>query len=195
MVIEDITLVEKIIGITIAAGGACWAMWVNVISPVLSNITSKRAKDQERFDQMYHVLIGSNGSSVKSRLERIEGRQILHEQTNKALMNSLNVGYWKSDKDGKCIDASRTHCKITGRTEEEIHGNNWSAWLHPDCKERIYNAWNFAVQQGTEFNEEYKFVRPDGSTVKVRGIAYPLYDDHDNLIGFFGTLSKVSEDI
>lgn len=195
MVIDNITLAEKIIGITVTAGGVFWAMWVNVISPILSNISAKRQDDQDKFDQMFHLLIGSNGSSVKSRLERIESRQILGEQTSKALMHSLKVGYWKSDKEGRCIDSSRTLCSIIGRSEDEIHGNNWSAWLHPDCKDRIYAAWEFAVKHGTEFNEEYSFVRPDKVVVRVRGVAYQLYDDHDNLIGFFGTLSKVSETV
>jgi PAS domain S-box-containing protein len=191
VILENVTLAEKIIGISIAAGGALWAMWVNLLSPVLHNITSKRNEDREKFQQMYHVLIGSNGSSVKSRLERIEVRQILHEGASRALMNSLKIGYWKSDKTGKCIDASRALCNILHRTEDEILGNNWAAYLHPDCKERVFKAWNFAVENGTEFNEEYKFILPDGGTVAVKGTAYQLVDDHDSIIGFFGTLTHV----
>lgn len=192
---DGITATEKIVGIIIMAGGAVWAMWVNILAPVLNNIGVKRKEDQEKFQAMYQVLIGSNGSSVKSRLERIETRQILHEQTNKALMNSLKVGYWRSDKDGKCIDASRTLCSIVGRNEDEILGNNWATWLHPECKKRVYSAWEFSVHNGTEFNEEYRFIKPDGSEVKVRGVAYQLYDDHEHLVGFFGTLTKCGEDI
>jgi PAS domain S-box-containing protein len=191
VILEDITIAEKVVGITLAAGGAFWAMWVNVISPILGNINAKRQADQEKFDQMYHVLIGSNGSSVKSRLERMELRQILHESSNKALMNSLHIGYWKSDKEGNCIEASRTLCSIMQRTEEEIIGNNWASWLHPDCKERVFKAWKFAVENGTEFNEEYTYLLPNGGTVRVKGTAYQLVDDHGKKIGLFGTLNTI----
>jgi PAS domain S-box-containing protein len=197
MNIDHLTAVDKVIGITIAISGVIVGSY-KYIKRMLFMMSQDRALLQsvaEKIDQItpiYDEVVGKNGSSISSVVGRIEARQIFQEQSTKALMNSLNVGYWHADADGRATDCSRTLCRILERASDELLGLNWTLWLHPEDRDRVNNAWAFSVEKSTEFCEEYRFLQPDGGIVKVKGVAYPLYGHGNGLTGFFGTITRVN---
>jgi PAS domain S-box-containing protein len=53
----------------------------------------------------------------------------------------------------------------------------WIDGVHPDDRERIETAWDDAVATDARFDQEYRWVRPDGSVVWLRDTSLVVRDD------------------
>ncbi len=135
----------------------------------------------------------NGGSTLRDAINRIEEKVTVQEQKTLALIKSLPLGTWVSDSRGKCIDLNRSLCKIIGRTEAEIKGDNWSNWLHPSMKEEVVEEWNRCVTSDMNFDMEYSFILPDKKVQAVHGVAYQIRDASGKLIGFLGTLNTIGD--
>ena len=135
----------------------------------------------------------NGGSTLRDAINRIEYRLSVEQQKTMAIIKSMPLGTWLSDRDGKYVDVNRSMCRIMGRTESEILGDNWSNWLHIDDKERVWEEWERSVASKLSFEMTYRFVRPDGKVQRVHAVAYQLRDDRGDLVGFLGTLYAVGE--
>ena len=188
---KEIEAYAKEVGYGMVAFGFLYALYNKMVSPFLARFGAKTKEDKAKFDEMYHVLIGANGHSMSSRLERIEARQILHEQTNKFLMTSLDVCYWYCDVDGKAMEISTPLVKMLMRAEAELMGMNWVKFICEFDRTRIKEAWEYAIENGSDFDEVYCWNLPTGDILKTRGVVYQLIDAHNKPRGFFGTLTKI----
>jgi two-component system sensor histidine kinase/response regulator len=135
----------------------------------------------------------NGGSTLRDAINRIEYRLSVEQQKTMAIIKSMPLGTWLSDRDGKYVDVNRSMCRIMGRTESEILGDNWSNWLHIDDKERVWEEWERSVASKLSFEMTYRFIRPDGKVQRVHAVAYQLRDDRGDLVGFLGTLYAVGE--
>lgn len=133
----------------------------------------------------------NGGSSLRDAINRIETKITIEQQKTMAIIKSLPLGTWVSDKDGKCVDVNRSLCRIANRTESELKGDNWSNWLHPSDKDEVWEEWQRCVKNTLNFDMMYRFVLSDGKVQKVHGIAYQLRDEKNTLVGFLGTLYAV----
>jgi len=169
-------------------GGLLWKVWLK-----------KRYEEGKdlylKIQLMADEFRPNGGSTLRDAINRIEEKVTVQEQKTVALIKSLPLGTWISDSKGKCIDLNRSLCKITGRTESELKGDNWSNWLHPNCKENVIEEWNRCVTGDLNFEMEYSFVLPNNKTQKVHGVAYQLRDASGKLIGFLGTLAAIGDPI
>lgn len=135
----------------------------------------------------------NGGSTLRDAINRIEEKLSIQEQKTTAIIKSFPVGTWVSDKNGKCIDVNKTLCKIMGRTESEIKGDNWSNWIHPDEKEEVFEEWYRCVHNMINFDMTYRFVLPDGKIQRVHAMAYQLRTEKNDLVGFLGTLYTIGD--
>lgn len=152
-------------------------------------------KDISEIRNEYRPNGGSSTSDkidkITASIKRIEANFLFQEKMNNHIMISWGVGYWESDNKGSHIKISPSYCRITGRTEEELLDYNWINHVCEADRERIYLSWKNAVEDKRDFNEVYCFVKADNSVQKVRGLAYHIYDQNRDLIGFFGTLTPL----
>ena len=164
--------------------GALWKFWLK-----------KRYEEGRELYKKVQIIAEefrpNGGSTLRDAINRIEQTVTVNEQKTLALIKSLPLGTWISDSKGKCIDVNKSLCKITGRTESELKGDNWSNWIHLDMKDDVFDEWYRCVQNDLNFDMEYIFVKPDGKLQKVHGFAYQLKDKDGKLIGFLGTLSAL----
>lgn len=163
------------------ASGFVWRFWLKKRFNQLSDLYLKVQKISEEFSP-------NGGSTLRDAINRIEDKITLQEQKTLAIIKSFPIGTWISDKHGKCVDVNRSLCKIMGRTESEIKGDNWSNWIHPDERDDVFEEWHRAVNNMMTFDMAYRYVLPDGRIQKVHGVAYQLRTEQNELIGFLGTL-------
>lgn len=163
------------------AFGFIWRVWLKKRFTELSDLYVKVQKISEEFSP-------NGGSTLRDAINRIEDKITLQEQKTLAIIKSFPIGTWISDKYGKCVDVNRSLCKIMGRTESEIKGDNWSNWIHPDERDDVFEEWYRAVNNMMTFDMTYRYVLPDGRIQKVHGVAYQLRTERNELIGFLGTL-------
>lgn len=161
--------------------GFLWKFWLQKRFADLKDL-------YDRIKVMSEEFRPNGGSTLRDAINRIEGKVTLQEQKTLAIVKSLPIGTWISDSNGKCIDVNRSLCKIMGRTESEIKGDNWSIWIHPTQKEEVFEEWSRCVTNDLNFDMEYKYVLPNGKVQLVHGVAYQLRDKDNKLIGFLGTL-------
>lgn len=168
--------------------GFLWKFWLQKRFVELKDL-------YDRIKVMSEEFRPNGGSTLRDAINRIEEKVTLQEQKTLAIVKSLPIGTWINDNRGKCIDVNRSLCKITGRTESELKGDNWSNWVHPSQKEDVFEEWSRCVTNDLNFDMEYKFVLPSGKVQPVHGVAYQLRDKDNKLIGFLGTLATLGEPI
>lgn len=103
------------------------------------------------------------------------------------------VGEFLTDSLGECIYANEKWSDTTGLWGDSVLGDGWINAVHPDDHEHVASAWREAVKNQTNFEAEYRFVRPDGKIVWVLGKAAPNFADDGRFLGHFGTTTEVTD--
>ena len=165
----------------------CTGLWKFFLKKKFDEVTQLYSKVQIIADEFRP----NGGSTLRDAIDRIEDKINIQEQKTIAIIKSLPLGTWISDKNGKCIDVNKSLCTIMHRVESEIKGDNWSNWIHPDEKEEVFAEWRRCVDNMINFDMNYRYVLPDGRVQKVHGVAYQLRTDKGELVGFLGTLYTI----
>lgn len=195
----DVQAFAEIVGLLIGVGTVVTALWKYVIRPVYRWAASIKDVHQ-KVQRIWQELQPNGGSSIRDQLNRttemiarIETRQIISEQIDKQVFAALSLGVFRTDADGRFTEVNRNFCRITGRTQDEVEGTNWTNCIHPEDIVGLYAEWKACVADGRQFERSYRFVRPDGAVQPVHGRACPLLDRDDNSLGYFGTIEKQGE--
>ncbi len=94
---------------------------------------------------------------------------------------------------GEQIYVSRAYEEIFGTSTAELYGKPgaWIDRIHPDDRPTIEAAFAAQIQQGSNFDKEYRIVRPDGRTRWIRARSFPVRDETGQIQRFAG----IGEDI
>ncbi len=128
--------------------------------------------------------------------QRVEERtKALRESRNlfRTLASHAPVGIFQTDPHGQCIFVNAKWCALSGLTAEEAMGAGWALALHPEEREKVFKAWQEAVQSRDSFSLEYRFVLPDGGSSWVYGLATPLPAEEGELSDYIGCVVDISE--
>lgn len=94
------------------------------------------------------------------------------------------AGIWRTDAQGQCQWVNKAWEDMTGLTD--WRGEGWGTALHPDDRERLFASFMTAVARRERFEDEWRWLRPDGSSLWVRGLGAPEYDARGELVGYVG---------
>ena len=127
------------------------------------------------------------------REERLITRRALRESEERFRLLALNApsGIFLCSLEGECTYVNEACSEMTGRPEEQLLGLGWIECFHPDDRERALALWAKCAEDGTEFQMEYRFLRPDGGVTWVIGLASPVRAGHA-ITGFVGTLTDIT---
>jgi PAS domain S-box-containing protein len=104
------------------------------------------------------------------------------------------VGIFRTDVWGNCLYVNARWCKMTGLTSAEILAQNWVRAFHPEDQERVFAAWNQAVQENAPFQAESRLQQPDGTIVWVLAqVATERQDVADVSGDYVGTITDITE--
>ncbi|MFQ4142938.1 PAS domain S-box protein [Chlorogloeopsis sp. ULAP02] len=125
-----------------------------------------------------------------------------HNQPENLLRNDANffqalsvccpVGIFSTDNQGRCTYINPIAQKICG-FGDEILGESWVQFLHPDERKSVMAAWLNRVFIEGEFCSEYCFVNLQGAIRWVQVKSSQLRDRQGNLIGSVNTVEDMSE--
>ena len=99
---------------------------------------------------------------------------------------------WVRSLDGEFLYLSPAFEQIWGRPREGMTLALWESFVHPDDRalgREAREKWAVAA----EYDLEYRIVRPDGQTRRIRNRAYPLFDD-GTLARYGGIARDVTEE-
>lgn len=167
-------------------GGLLWKFWLK-----------KRYEEGKELYSKINVIASefrpNGGSSLRDAINRIEQKVTIQEQKVLAFVKSSPMGTWLSDENGKCSDVNKSICRIFGRTESEIKGDNWINWIHPTIKDDVVEEWIRCVNSDMNFDMEYSIILPNKKIQLVHAVAYQIKDMNGKLLGFLGTLNVIGD--
>lgn len=133
--------------------------------------------------------------SVTSRLEVSRQTKKLKESEKRyeALTRVTPVGIFRTDVDGKTTFVNDTWCEISGLSFSEALGVGWLNAVHSDDKKMLASNWQSVTSSSKSSTADYRFVHADGSVVWVIGQAVPEYNAKNELTGYVGTITDITE--
>ncbi len=109
-----------------------------------------------------------------------------------AITETIPLGIFMTDPQGRCLYANPACQRITGMTFEETLNDGWAKAIHPDDREKVTESWSLASQCGAVFESEPRFVHRDGRTLHTRMCARQIMDG-DRLLGYVATVEDITE--
>lgn len=123
--------------------------------------TSLQVETLETLQNIAAELRPNHGTSIKDSLDRIEARQVTHEQRWRIALYDHDKGIVELDGDGRLVWCNRTFREITGRDTEELQGTGWALAIAPEDRSRILEEWEDAVQHGRDYETTVTYLRDD----------------------------------
>ncbi|MBD2664994.1 two-component hybrid sensor and regulator [Richelia sinica FACHB-800] len=114
------------------------------------------------------------------------------EQRFATLAATAPVGIFRFDLDSNCIYVNHYWSKMTGREAIAALEKGWIETLHPEDRERILQDWQQGSKLKTEYQNEGRFLQPDGTVVWFYCQVIPETDSEGNIISYIGTLTDIT---
>jgi diguanylate cyclase (GGDEF)-like protein/PAS domain S-box-containing protein len=109
-----------------------------------------------------------------------------------AILDVVPAGIFETDADGRCRFVNRRWQAYAGLAAEAALGSGWVDAIHPADREYLVAEWQAAVAARREFAVEFRFLRPDGTTMWAAGQASPIRAADGLVTGYIGTVTDVS---
>ena len=102
------------------------------------------------------------------------------------------VGIFQTAADGNCLYVNDRWCQLAGLSQQDAAGSGWLRAIHPEDREETSRKWYDAARRGEEFYLENRFLRPDGSAVRLVARSHAMKDSDGNVTGHLGTCTDVT---
>lgn|GEM_PF-1060045 len=126
--------------------------------------------------------------------KRLTNNTSRKENFTRQLLDSLPVGLYQTDLEGKCHYVNKKWSEISGLTNEEAKGYGWARALHPDDRAELTYFWEEFTQGRENFDREYRFLRHDKKITWVKAQATAMKDVQGRVIGFLGSVLDISKE-
>jgi len=128
--------------------------------------------------------------------ERKQAEETLRqsEENYRFLADTIPEMVWTKDAEGKTTYVNQRWQEYTGLSLEETAGYGWRKVLHPDDLEISAQLWTEALQNGTPYEAEHRYLRAADGTYRwhlVRGL--PIKDDQGRVVKWFGTCTDIHQ--
>lgn len=119
-------------------------------------------------------------------------------QKRKELEESLEKLYGhvissKFNTQGEIIDVSEALCNVSGYSKEEMIGQPFCFFKHPDMKEDMFQTVWKTLMDGKEWMGEVKNLTKNGKIFWVEAIVHPIKDNHQITIAFESIMRIITE--
>lgn len=137
-----------------------------------------------------HVL----GTTVDvTDLKQAEEALSQRKEELRLLVETIPQLVWIARPDGFDEYFNQQCYAYTNTPLEQLDGEQWSSFVHPDDRPRTLEAWHTAVQTGQAYEVETRL--REGKTGEYQWFlarAAPLRDDHGHILKWFGTCTNIS---
>ena len=160
------------------------------------------ASSKNFFDDAEIGLLVEATGDVSFALEVFE-KETLRKKAEEAVLESEKqyhtlaevspVGIFHTDASGYTTYVNPSWCRISGLSYEQALGNGWLDAVHEEDRTALSKGWEEATEKHEYSASEYRFVHPDGSITWVMGKAIPERNSNNEIIGFVGTTTDITE--
>jgi PAS domain S-box-containing protein len=93
------------------------------------------------------------------------------------ILNAMPQQVWTAKPDGALDYVNQVTCEDFGYTREEIVGQGWQNFIHPDDINGCLQAWQKALDTGNEYTFEFRLLMQNGAYIWHLSRALPLVED------------------
>ena len=106
-----------------------------------------------------------------------------------------HTGSWAWNVSTGDLFWSDEHFRICGLDPEKVKPTYSIAYqiLHPEDQTFVMHVFEKAVKEKTDFELDYRMVRPDGTVRYVHGLAHPLFNESGELVEYIGTIVDTTD--
>jgi len=135
--------------------------------------------------------------TIQDITDRIKNEEILKksELLYRNLASNAPVAIFNVDQVGDCTYVNEEWMKYAGMNFVEAMGIGWQNALHPEDKERVMDKWQEAILTNSDFKIECRFQDRKGKITWLAAKATKLLDANDNIYGYIGIASDITERI
>lgn len=185
---EFLILAGQVVGALTTIAGGIWGLYRYFYKPVIRGKMIKPFMDRlEKIDMICDNLKPNGGKSIYDALHRIEKRMIITEARGRSLVESLDIGEFIADTEGRFVSINSIACRKLGYTIESFAGSNWLNIIHPDDREYVYENWQQTIKEKKDFVLSYRLIDSESQPVKVDVVATYLENNHD-IVGWIGVM-------
>ena len=107
---------------------------------------------------------------------------------------SIGSWTWYLDDDGM-INVSDEYLRIIGfpRDRPPTQQADFNLHIHPEDRDRATAIFDNAVATPSDYEAEYRFIRPDGEVRHLFELGELMYDDAGQPVGHAGTIQDITE--
>lgn len=119
-----------------------------------------------------------------------EAKEIIRqcEQRFISLANSIEIGIFRSDINGKTIFSNKYLCDLVGVEAEELLNDSWKKIIHPSDYEEVTKEWEKAIRNHSNFELEYRYKGKNDKVIYVRTKAIREECTDGKLTGYTGAV-------
>jgi PAS domain S-box-containing protein len=115
------------------------------------------------------------------------------ERRFRTLAETVPQIIWSSDGSGQHDYFSSRWYEFTGQDPAAPDNDIWKKLVHPDDRERVFDAWNRARATGAPYDIEYRFRHHSGVYRWLLVMAMPQRDASGRISRWFGTSTDIHE--
>ena len=172
----------------------------------LQETTEELAASNEELTAINEEMTASNEELQSTNEELVATQDQLHsivqqlkesEGRFRFLLNAIPQQVWTAKPDGALNYVNEIICRDFGFDNEEIVGQGWQKFIHPDDLPKALKQWTDSLQSGHEYLVEFRLKLNDGSYCWHLARAIPLIEN-GQIVLWIGTntninLQKVNE--
>jgi PAS domain S-box-containing protein len=131
----------------------------------------------------------------KIRINALQTAAALHESEMRFqnLADTAPVMIWVTGPDNLATFFNKQWLTFTGRTSEEELGYGWAQGIHPDDRERLFSAFNAALQGRLNYQQEHRWRRADGEFRWLLCTGIPRFTDGNAFAGYVGCSIDITD--
>lgn len=156
--------------------------------------TMKKVTGIFRIKDVFHMLTYKQKfETANVDIKKVSEKLALKETRYQTLTNISPVGIFQTNSHGYTTFVNNRLCEITGVIKKEALGWGWLGAVHPEDRPTIQKEWNLALEQKRKSELNYRLNFTDGTVKWVLAQAIPEYDSQNQVIGFIGTITDITE--
>lgn len=113
------------------------------------------------------------------------------EKKHRNLISKVPSGIFQTDPHGDFIFVNPFWCALAGLNFKDAMGMGWAKAIHPDDRAIVVNKWFLCMENKIPFQEEFRFLRADGSIIWIFVSSIILMDEQNKIEGYLGTVIDI----
>ena len=168
-----------------------FAMWITGHSLQIPIFASALLILRSSVEDRSSIGRTADGTEITAREDAVSES----EKRFRRLAQTFPVGIFRTDENGGCTYVNAAWKSLAGLEDGQWERDGWIGAVYPEDRDRVIGIWIEAVRTRSKGEEEFRWLRPDGSIVWTHVTFGPEFGENGVLTGYIGVVSNITEEV